>query len=77
MAKQYSDKCEVLCENNNKSVTAEVLDFKEKKWLSVSLNRSLKLNLAWNNYVYEGRQGGMSFTSSGPKMITTKDGRNA
>jgi hypothetical protein len=77
MTKQYGDKCEVLCENNNNSVTAEVLDFKEKKWLSVSLNRSLKLNLVWNNYIYEGRKGGMSFTSLGPKIITTKDRRNA
>ena len=77
MTKYHGDSCEVLCENNNKTVQAEILEFKEKKWLSVSLNRSLKLNLTWNNYIYEGSHSGMSFTSTGPKIITTKDGRNA
>jgi len=77
MPKHYGDTCAVLCENNDKTVTAEVLEFREHKFLSVSLNRSMKLNLTWNNYVYEGRLAGMSFTSKGPKIHYTKDGRNA
>lgn len=77
MAKHYGDQCEVLCENNNKTAPAEILDFKENKWLSVSLNRSIKLNLTWNGFIYEGRHAGMSFTSRGPKITQVKDGRNA
>lgn len=77
MTKYHGDSCDIFCENNNKTVKAEVLEFKEKKWLSVSLNRSLKLNLTWNNQVYEGHHSGMSFTSTGPTITQTKDGRNA
>lgn len=77
MTKYHDDKCTVVCENNGKKVVAEVLEFKEFKWLNVSLNRSLKLNLTWNNYIYEGHYSGMSFTSTGPKITQTKDGRNA
>jgi hypothetical protein len=74
--KQYiGDNCTVLCENNNKSVDAEILDFKEHQMMSVSINRSLKLTLSWNGKIYEGRMSGMTFVSSGPKITEVKQGR--
>lgn len=72
---RFEDNCRVLCEDNNKVVDADILDFKEKKTLTVSINKSLKLIMPWNGRVYEGRMSGMSFVSNGPKSITFKDGR--
>jgi hypothetical protein len=77
MSKFVADTCTVTCENNGKTVKAEILEFKEQKWLSVSLNRTLKLNLTWNNYIYEGHHSGMSFTSTGPTITQIKEKRNA
>jgi hypothetical protein len=71
--KQYiGDTCEVTCENNGKKIVAEVLDLQEKIYLSVSLNRSLKLELRWNGNVYEGRQSGLTFVTQGPIIKTAK-----
>jgi hypothetical protein len=77
MTKYHDDKCIVTCENNGKAVDAEVLEFKENVLLNVSLDRQVKIKLTWNGNIYEGRGFGMSFTSKGPKIITTKEGRNA
>jgi len=76
--KSYVDNvCTILCEDNNKSIITEVLEFKEGKFLSVSLERQFRINLAWNGRVYEGRLGSRAFISDGPKIIKTKEGRNA
>lgn len=72
---RFEDTCQVTCEDNGKTVTADVLDFKEGKTLSVSLNKSLKLVMPWNGRVYEGKMSGMSFVTNGPKGIQYKDGR--
>ena len=71
----FDDICKVTCEDNGKVVTADVLDFKEGKTLSVSLNKSLKLVMPFNGRVYEGRMGGMRFISDGPKGKTFTEGR--
>jgi hypothetical protein len=72
---RFEDTCQVTCEDNGKTVTADVLDFKEGKALSVSLNKSLKLVMPWNGRVYEGKMGGMSFVTDGPKGMQYKEGR--
>lgn len=72
---RFEDTCQVKCEDNGKTVTADVLDFKEGKTLSVSLNKSLKLVMPFNGRVYEGRMGGMSFISAGPKGQKYSEGR--
>jgi len=77
MTKYHDDKCTVTCENNGREVTAEVLDFKEERLLNVSLDRKVKLSMTWNGSIYEGHGFGMSFISRGPKIITTKEGRDA
>lgn len=75
MKTKYEDKCQVVCEDNDKSLTAEILDFKEHKMLVVSLERSIKLTMPWNGRIYEGKMMGRSFISSGPKGYTVKEGR--
>lgn len=75
MNKYIAETCEVTCENNSKKVTADILSFTEGKFLSVSLNKSIKLNLQWNGRIYEGKQGGMSFISTGPVIKQVKTSR--
>lgn len=72
---KYDDTCNVKCEDNGKTVVADILDFKEGKTLSVSLNKSLKLVMPFNGRVYEGKMSGMSFISDGPKGTYYKEGR--
>lgn len=74
--KQYIDNtCEVICEDNNKSTTADILSFNEKRNLTVSINKSIKLLLSWNGRIYEGKMSGMTFVSNGPKITVVKEGR--
>jgi hypothetical protein len=72
MKTYVSDTCEVICEDNGNKVTAEILAFNEKRNLTVSLNRSIKLLLTWNGRVYEGKAGPLSFVSDGPTVTVTK-----
>lgn len=71
---RFEDTCSVVCEDNGRTVTADVLDFKEGKTISVSLNKSLKLVMPWNGRVYEGKMGGMSFITHGPKGVRYTEG---
>lgn len=76
MKTRFEDTCKVTCEDNGKIVDADVLDFKEGKTLSVSLNKSVKLVMPWNGKIYEGKMMGMSFVSTGPKgQRYTESGR--
>ena len=75
MKTKYEDVCQVTCEDNNKTLTAEILDFKEGKMLTVSLDRSIKLTMPWNGKIYEGKMMGRSFVSTGPKGYVIKEGR--
>jgi hypothetical protein len=72
---QYEDTCKVTCEDNGKVVDADILDFREGKTLSVSLNKSIKLIMPWNGRIYEGKMMGMSFVSNGPKGQKFTEGR--
>jgi hypothetical protein len=65
---RHSDTCSVICLSNKKEVEAEVLDFKENKYLNVVINKSVKIPLIWNGKIYEGRAAGMDFESKGPKI---------
>jgi hypothetical protein len=75
MKVRYDETCQVTCEDNDKTLIADILDFKEKKLLVVSLEKSLKLTMPWNGKIYEGRLAGKSFVSPGPKGQTYKEGR--
>jgi len=74
--KQYIDEtCLVTCEDNDRNIQADILGFKEQQYLTVSLEKSLKLELRWNGKIYEGRMGKFSFISTGPKITQVKQGR--
>ena len=72
---RYGKTCEVIQAGTNKSVEAEVYDFKEQKSLIVVINKSVKLNLSWNGRIYEGRMAGIDFVSDGPTISKNRIGR--
>jgi hypothetical protein len=68
----YSDSCIVTQANNNRSVEAEIQDFRPRDRLIVVINRAVKLHLKWNGRVYEGQSAGMDFVSDGPQVTRTQ-----
>ena len=52
-----------------------VFEFKERKSLTVVLNKSVKLPMTWNGKLYEGKMAGIDFTSAGPSINKTTSGR--
>lgn len=75
MKRYIAETCSVTCEDNDRVLVADILDFREGQRLSVSLEKSLKLELRWNGQIYEGRIGGRSFVSKGPKITEVQQGR--
>lgn len=69
------DKCEIICEDNGKKIVVEILSFQDKKMLTVSVNRDVKLSLPWNGKIYEGKMGTLSFVSNGPNITTVRTRR--
>lgn len=62
----HDETCKVIQDSTKKVVDGVILEFKEKEFLHVVLNKSVKLMMRWNGKVYEGRMAGMDFTSKGP-----------
>jgi hypothetical protein len=56
-------------------MVADIIAFKEYQYLTVAVEKELKLELRWNNKIYEGRMGRLSFTSEGPVIRDFKQGR--
>lgn len=75
MKRVVGDDCEIICEDNGRKMVADILAFKEHQYLTVAVEKELKLELRWNNRIYEGRMGKLSFTSEGPVIRTVKQGR--
>lgn len=72
---RFDGSCIVKSEDSSKTMIAEVLTFTEKKQLTVSIAKSVKVSLTWNGRVYEGHMAGLSLVSDGPKKITSTTGR--
>lgn len=71
--KEYiDDECEVICSDNGRKIVAEVLSFTQKKNLTVSIDRSVKLTMRWNGRMYETMEGPLSFISNGPDIRMVK-----
>lgn len=66
--KQYSDTAQIKCVDNNKVMQVDILSFAPQKSLAVSVQKSLKLHMKYNDRtnVYEGNMAGLTFVSSGP-----------
>lgn len=75
---KYEDTCKLRNTNNGVVVTAEVMDFKPLRMLTVSLNRSVKVSLNYleRTKIYVGIMAGVEFTSNGPDEVATYKGRN-
>lgn len=61
---------DVSCTDNGKTISADVIEFNEGKYMSVSLNTvrvSLQYNSKFNEYV--GSMGGMEFIAKAPKRV--------
>jgi hypothetical protein len=74
---RYENTAQVTCVDNNKTVTAEVLDFNPQKTLSVSLDRAIKLILKYapKSDEYQGEMYGRTFVTKGPKGTYYSNGR--
>jgi hypothetical protein len=74
---KYQDTCKLKNTNNGIEVTAEILDFKPLKILTVTLNRSVKVSLNYleRTKIYVGTMAGVEFTSNGPNEVATYKGR--
>jgi hypothetical protein len=72
---RFDNTCSVKNVNSGKSVDAEVMNFNEGRNLTVVMNKSVKVMMAWNGRQYEGRMAGMDFTSTGPKGHKYSEGR--
>ena len=64
----YEDCCEVECIDNGNIVVADVLEFYPEDYLSVSLNKSIKIVMEYNrrHQHYIGNAAGLEFSSKGP-----------
>lgn len=60
--------CLIHNTDKDKTVEAEVLDFKPQKRLVVSLERAIKLTLSYDprHAIYVGSMSGLEFTTDGP-----------
>lgn len=69
----FDDKVIIECTDNGKKMEAEVLTFKEEQFLSVSIQRAIKLNMSWNSEknVYIGKGSGLEFITTGPQKFIT------
>ena len=72
----HEDTCELHCTDNNKTVTAEVGNFRLHDGLTVYLVGN-KIVLKYNKQhdIYVGNLMGKEFTTKGPKYYETKQGR--
>jgi hypothetical protein len=73
----YADTCTLHNTDRNEDIEAEVLEFKPSSFLSVSIQRKIKLKMIYNSHtrVYIGSMAGYEFTTPGPKEFTTYEGR--
>ena len=69
---EYDDVCEVTNVKTGVTVTGEILNFRIKDHIVLTINRSVKLHMNWDEVVnlYIGRMAGMEFQSKGPKIHT-------
>ncbi len=73
----FDDKCTIECSNNGKKVPVDILTFKENQFLSVVVEKTVKIQMQYNTEknVYIGNMSGLEFITEGPEKFVTKHGR--
>lgn len=66
----FHDSVDVFCTNTDKTVEADVKDFREGVYLAVTIQR-MPINLQFNKQhnVYIGNMAGLEFTANAPRKI--------
>ena len=74
---RFDDVCDVENIANGHVELGEILTFREKEYISLTIKRSVKLNLRWNEKaeLYIGAMAGMEFQSEGPVAYTYRSTR--
>ncbi len=74
---RFEDVCEVTNIKNGQTVTGEILTFREEEFISLTINRAVKLRLNWNERakLYIGNMAGMEFQSEGPRGYSYRTNR--
>jgi hypothetical protein len=49
MRKIVEETCEVICEDNGRKMVGDIIAFKESQYLTVAIDKKLKLELKWNS----------------------------
>ena len=67
----FSDKCTVVCDENQNKVVGEVIKFNKNKFLIISINRNIRLEMSYDRIknIYIGNAAGLIFTSLGPEEV--------
>lgn len=65
----YDYTVKITCTDNGRIVDGDILNFKKQHYMDVSLNKSLKIHLNYNEKqkIYIGSMAGLEFTTPGPK----------
>ena len=73
----FDDKCTIECSNNGKKVPVDNLTFKENQFLSVVVEKTVKIQMQYNTEknVYIGNMSGLEFITEGPEKFVSKHGR--
>ena len=73
----FDDKCTIVCRNNGKKLPVDVLTFKENQFLSVVVEKTVKIQMQYNTEknVYIGNMSGLEFITEGPEKFVSKTGR--
>lgn len=74
---QFDDVCDVTCISSDLTEKGEILTFREKEFISLTIRRAIKLRLNWNEKagVYIGSMAGLEFQSDGPNAYTYRTHR--
>lgn len=72
---RVEDECVVTCTDNGNKATAQVLDFKPQQKLTVVLNKAIKMTMNWSGREYVANMQGLEFTTAGPKVTKSWDGK--
>lgn len=65
----YADEIPIYCSDTGKTVMAEVLEFKPRQFLNVSIERYIRLSMKYDakHDQYVGNRANLEFTTKGPK----------